>query len=74
MTHTFVNEKTHAYSGLIDFGDAYIGHPVFDFRRWPVSDRKMLLDGYIVTAPVSAEFMIIYNTANTIDGMIEELH
>jgi len=73
MTHTFVDETTRRYSGLIDFGDAYVGHPIFDIRRWPVQDRKMLLEGYTAEAPVSADFMVIYNTANTIDLMVEQL-
>ena len=73
MTHTFVDTGTLQYTGLIDFGDAYIGHPVFDLRRWPVADRKMLFDGYTANTPVSPEFAIIYNTANTIDQMVEEL-
>ena len=38
-THTFVDPVSGRYSGLIDFGDAYIGHPIFDLRRWPTADR-----------------------------------
>jgi hypothetical protein len=32
--HTFVQPDTLAFVGLIDFGDAYIGHPALDWR-WP---------------------------------------
>ena len=72
-THTFVDEKNHRYTGLIDFGDAYIGHPVFDFWRWPVPERKTLLKGYTTAAPVSNEFMIILETANAIDDIADNL-
>ena len=72
-THTFVGEETHKYTGLIDFGDAYIGHPIFDFWRWGVEDREQLLKGYTAAAPVSDEFTAIFNTANRIDEVVDEL-
>jgi Ser/Thr protein kinase RdoA (MazF antagonist) len=44
--HVFVDAGTRALSGLIDFGDAYIAHPGFDWR-WPDhADRLALLAGY----------------------------
>lgn len=44
--HVFVDPATHALNGLIDFGDAYIAHPGFDWR-WPEdADRRALLAGY----------------------------
>ena len=73
ITHTFVDPLTRKYSGLIDFGDAYIGHPIFDFWRWPVLDREMLLKGYIAAEPVSEDFMLVYEAANNIDRITESL-
>ena len=56
--HTFVDPVAHTYLGLIDFGDAYIGHPAFDLRRWNrPAEREALLRGYTADAPVSAAFM-----------------
>lgn len=46
-THTFVDPDTGAFVGLIDFGDAYIGHPAHDLIRWPApQDRAVVLQGY----------------------------
>jgi hygromycin-B 7''-O-kinase len=45
--HTFVDAGSGAFSGVIDFGDAYIGHPAFDLRSWPLAeDREAILQGY----------------------------
>jgi hygromycin-B 7''-O-kinase len=47
-THTFVIPETGRYVGLIDFGDAYIGHPAFDLCRWPdPGDREHVVAGYL---------------------------
>lgn len=54
--HVFVNAGTHALSGLIDFGDAYIAHPGFDWR-WPEhADRLALLAGYVEAGALSEAF------------------
>lgn len=45
--HTFVHPQPLAFSGLIDFGDAFVSHPAFDLVRWPRrEDRDDLLEGY----------------------------
>lgn len=45
-THTFAGAGG-AFTGLIDFGDAYLSHPALDLHRWPaVSDRLTLREGY----------------------------
>lgn len=47
LEHVFVDPERGAYTGLIDFGDAYISHPAFDLRRWNrAADREALLEGY----------------------------
>jgi aminoglycoside phosphotransferase (APT) family kinase protein len=44
--HVFINPDTFELLGLIDFGDAFISHPGFDWR-WPAEvDRTSMLDGY----------------------------
>jgi aminoglycoside phosphotransferase (APT) family kinase protein len=56
--HTFVDPATGKYSGLIDFGDAYISHPALDLRRWRTrEERAALLEGYTRQQPVEEEFM-----------------
>ncbi|MDE3229361.1 MAG: aminoglycoside phosphotransferase family protein [Chloroflexota bacterium] len=58
LEHVFVHADSGAYTGLIDFGDAYISHPTFDLRRWNrVADREALLQGYTSERPVSDSFM-----------------
>jgi len=58
LEHVFVHRENGAYSGLIDFGDAYISHPAFDMRRWNrPADREALLQGYRSQQPVSDTFL-----------------
>jgi hypothetical protein len=47
-THTFADPLKRSFTGLIDFGDAYVSHPAFDLVRWKeTSDRTLVLDGYL---------------------------
>ena len=56
--HTFVDPTSGKFTGLIDFGDAYISHPVFDLRRWRTrEERAALLEGYTQDQPVGDAFM-----------------
>ncbi len=58
LEHVFVDPQTGAYSGLIDFGDAFISHPACDLRRWTQpADRAALLDGYAADEPVGEAFL-----------------
>lgn len=56
-THTFVDPSDGRFLALIDFGDAYIGHPVFDLWQWgdPV-DRDHVIAGYLEAGPVGEAF------------------
>lgn len=74
ITHTFVDKNTGRFNGLIDFGDAYIGHPIFDMWYWSVSAKDHLLEGYTADSPVSNDFMTVFRAVNAIDGMIELLN
>jgi aminoglycoside phosphotransferase len=73
ICHIFVDEKTHRYSGLIDFGDSYIGHSIFDMWYWMVKSRKILLKGYASEKPASTSFQKIFDTLNSISQRIYEL-
>ncbi len=60
-THTFVDPETGRFSGVIDFGDAYISHPALDLRRWAgPSDRDAILAGYSAAGPVDEGFLAVW--------------
>ena len=59
--HTFVDPETGAFTGLIDFGDAYISHPALEIRRWnQPADRDAILIGYQESGSVSDEWLAIW--------------
>jgi Ser/Thr protein kinase RdoA (MazF antagonist) len=61
--HVFVEPTTHALSGLIDFGDAYIAHPAFDWR-WPDhADRLALLAGYAEEGTLTDAFLAAWRAS-----------
>jgi aminoglycoside phosphotransferase (APT) family kinase protein len=56
--HAFVDRVSGLFTGLIDFGDAYIAHPAFDLRTWPrFQDRLDLLAGYRSESEVDDSFL-----------------
>jgi hygromycin-B 7''-O-kinase len=67
--HTFVQPDTLEFVGLIDFGDAYIGHPALDWR-WPThADHLAILRGYGDEAPVTDEFMAAWRSGLVLSDM-----
>ena len=55
--HVFVDPDTLRFTGVIDFGDAYLSHPALDFRRWAQpGDRAALMKGYVRDKRVTASF------------------
>jgi len=72
IEHVFVNDDG-SFSGLIDFGDAYLSHPICDFRSTPVRDRALLLAGYRSEAEISDNFKAIWNAAYELDSIIDVL-
>jgi Ser/Thr protein kinase RdoA (MazF antagonist) len=59
--HVFVDAATGRFTGLIDFGDAYICHPAFGLRRWyRPAERAALLAGYTASRPVDANFLAVW--------------
>jgi len=71
-SHTFASADLK-FSGLIDFGDAYISHPVLDLKRWNISDRKYVVKGYFSESIPSENFQQTLNVANSVDNIIEIL-
>jgi len=68
--HTFVDPVAAKYSGLIDFGDAYISHPALDLRRWRIrSEREALLAGYTTDGPAGDEFLATWLVAQLLGDM-----
>jgi hygromycin-B 7''-O-kinase len=71
LEHVFVYPETGAYSGLIDFGDAYISHPAFDMRRWNrKADREALLQGYTSERPVSDAFLATWRAVMILGDVV----
>jgi len=70
--HVFVNENG-TFSGIIDFGDSYISHPICDFRSTPVRDRSLMLAGYRSEKEISDNFKLIWNAAYALDSIIDVL-
>jgi hypothetical protein len=66
-----VDSDLGAYSGIIDFGDAYISHPAFDMRRWNrTADREALLSGYTSEQPVTDTFLAIWRAVMILGGVV----
>ena len=62
--HVFVDPASKQLSGIIDFGDAYFGHPVHDLRRFRApADRAAVFAGYTDGAPVSENFTQFWRAA-----------
>jgi aminoglycoside phosphotransferase (APT) family kinase protein len=73
--HVFVDPKTGVFSGLIDFGDAYVGHPAMDMRVWPEQeDRAALLEGYTEEQGVDDGFMASLHAGMVLAAMMSMIH
>jgi aminoglycoside phosphotransferase (APT) family kinase protein len=61
--HVYVDPTSLRFQGLIDFGDAYISHAVFDMRRWSSpGDRAALIDGYGAESQPDDAFLRTWRT------------
>lgn len=70
--HVFVsNDKS--YSGMIDFGDAYISHSVNDMRRWSLEERGYLFNGYTSIGIDSDGFLQMWDIVYQIDALLDIL-
>lgn len=70
-THTFVDPTTGALTGLIDFGDAYIGHPATDLGRWPdPADREAVLQGYLDAGNPGPHFWAMWDVASIMADLL----
>ncbi len=72
LSHTFVDQNLD-FIGLIDFGDSFISHPIFDIKRWNIKDRLMVLEGYSYKNNLNDNFLEIFNIVNSLDKIIEDL-
>jgi hygromycin-B 7''-O-kinase len=70
--HVFVDPDTLRFSGVIDFGDAYLSHPALDFRRWAQPhDRIALMQGYATDDRVSTSFQANWRAISIIMLMLD---
>ena len=70
-THTFVDSSTGAFVGLIDFGDAYIGHPARDLGRWPAArDRAAVMRGYREAGKLDPGFLAFWPVATILADLL----
>jgi hygromycin-B 7''-O-kinase len=73
--HTFVIPEAGTYSGLIDFGDAFISHPALDLRRRAEpQDRDAIMRGYTCEGPVSDTFMETWQVVQVLSDLIDIAH
>jgi hygromycin-B 7''-O-kinase len=71
QTHTFIDPATGQYTGLIDFGDAYISHSALDLWRWrDPADRPALLAGYTAESPVDDRFLRVWQVTQVLADLI----
>jgi aminoglycoside phosphotransferase (APT) family kinase protein len=52
-SHVFT-DTAGAFTGLIDFGDAFVSHPALDLRSWPDPHDRIALRGYYLDSGVEA--------------------
>ena len=70
-THTFVDASTRLFTGLIDFGDAYVSHPAWDLWRWNLpADRQAVLAGYTSDKEVDDAFMGTWRVVMVLSDMM----
>lgn len=70
--HTFVFPENGTYSGLIDFGDAFISHPALDLRRRAgPRDRHAVMRGYTADGPVSDTFVATWHVVQVLSDLID---
>lgn len=62
-THVFA-DPAGAFTGLIDFGDAYVSHPALDLRSWPdPADRIALRAAYLDGKDPGSDFTAVWTVA-----------
>jgi hygromycin-B 7''-O-kinase len=68
-THVFARSDG-SLSGLIDFGDSFVGHPALDLYRWPdPADRLALRAGYLAGANADDGFEAVWTAAMALADM-----
>lgn len=69
-THTFVDPVSGRFLGLIDFGDAYIGHPAFDLWQWgDPADRDWVAAGYTEEGALPDEFWRFWTVVQALSDL-----
>lgn len=69
--HTFVDPTTQRFTGLIDFGDAYITHPAMDLWAWAApQNRAAILAGYTADAPVDDDWLLTWRIVTLVHTLM----
>lgn len=68
--HVFADERQGVLTGIIDFGDSYVAHPIHDLFRWidPL-DRSALFAGYVAEKDVYDAWKAAWSTASILADM-----
>jgi Ser/Thr protein kinase RdoA (MazF antagonist) len=75
LEHIIVHPGTGTFSGLIDFGDAYMSHPACDLRRWThPADRTAILSGYASEQPLPDGFLATLRVLRIFTDAINMAH
>jgi hygromycin-B 7''-O-kinase len=70
LEHVFVDSDSGQLTGIIDFGDAYFSHPVFDLRRMrSAADRSSIYRGYTADQAVSEDFQTAWRVSCALTEM-----
>ncbi len=68
--HTFVDASSGAFTGIIDFGDAYRSHPALDLRAWAdPADALELRAGYVAAGPLPVGFEQVWRAGQVLTEM-----
>lgn len=67
--HTYIDPVTHQFTGLIDFGDAYIGHPASDCRWRTHEDSLLILKAYCQDMEEPDEFVAAWRSLRILNAM-----
>jgi aminoglycoside phosphotransferase (APT) family kinase protein len=70
--HTFIDDAG-SFSGLIDFGDSYVGHPINDLRRWGLRQRKIVLAAYLADVRQPDGIRSAWETVYQVDAILDML-
>lgn len=68
--HAYVDPKDNTFTGLIDFGDAFIGHPASELWSWRHrADQDVILSVYEAEGAVDDNFMAAWSATMVLNTL-----